>query len=679
MVLLTLTMLTIYSEAKAIVIAPGYDSCNVYGVVHFSNLEGGCWYIQLIDGTKIEPVSVLTNDLLIDGQEVMFSYIPAYDVASICMIGQLAYITCIQPIDTVNCDIDFEYYPIRCSPEMSSIRCGNYNYMFQMDMPVDQLVYWNWIVNDTDSSFLYNPVFVFDKPGKYNVCLNVDYVNGCHASICKVIEIALVDCQAEFEYYDLSSMVYNASTLDPAMKIMPAYPPYTYSFVDKSYGDVIEWKWEIDDTVMFQQNAIYSFQQSGYHKACLSITTSDGCSSKECKDIYIDTVPECYASFNYFKQDIYPIILDNGDTVYESVTGDFNPDIIISDKTVYFVDQSGGDVISWSWDFGDSTSSDMQYPIHTYQYYGKYNVCLTIKTALGCIDTYCTQLAISTPNSCISHFEYCTYDTYHDFNTSINPGYLIGFKDKSIGNISAWTWDFGDGNVSYEQNPMHVYQNSGVYSVCLQVYGDYGCYDRTCKIVMAGVDCDVDFSWNAYFPNCEGYKPVYEFNVIGVYDSIDYVYWDFGDGTSSSYLKPLHLFENFGEYNVCLTVKKFDGCKTSICKNIYQYQDQIDSLYLKNCGQTVIDKLENNSSLKVVKVYPVPANDRILFGINSLNNSDVKIEFYNLMGTLIKSDNFELLTGLNDIEINTVSLSNGYYIYKISCGNAVLRGNILIE
>lgn len=43
------------------------------------------------------------------------------------------------------------------------------------------------------------------------------------------------------------------------------------------------------------------------------------------------------------------------------------------------------------------------------------------------------------------------------------------------GLIINYTWDFGDGNISYEQNPKHAYSNYGLYTVTLIVRDDKGC------------------------------------------------------------------------------------------------------------------------------------------------------------------------------------------------------------
>lgn len=54
-------------------------------------------------------------------------------------------------------------------------------------------------------------------------------------------------------------------------------------------------------------------------------------------------------------------------------------------------------------------------------------------------------------------------------STSAN-GYTIQFNDESVGLISSWLWDFGDGTTSTERNPTHTY-SSGIYNASLTVYG----------------------------------------------------------------------------------------------------------------------------------------------------------------------------------------------------------------
>ncbi len=51
---------------------------------------------------------------------------------------------------------------------------------------------------------------------------------------------------------------------------------------------------------------------------------------------------------------------------------------------------------------------------------------------------------------------------------------LVAFKDQSVGKITSWKWDFGDGETSTEENPIHAYKEAGHYVVVLWVEGPAG-------------------------------------------------------------------------------------------------------------------------------------------------------------------------------------------------------------
>ncbi|MCC5835399.1 MAG: PKD domain-containing protein [Opitutales bacterium] len=51
---------------------------------------------------------------------------------------------------------------------------------------------------------------------------------------------------------------------------------------------------------------------------------------------------------------------------------------------------------------------------------------------------------------------------------------LVAFKDQSVGEVDSWHWDFGDGNSSDEQHPIHEYAEGGNYVVVLKVEGPEG-------------------------------------------------------------------------------------------------------------------------------------------------------------------------------------------------------------
>ncbi|MDR9817470.1 MAG: PKD domain-containing protein [Candidatus Methanoculleus thermohydrogenotrophicum] len=136
--------------------------------------------------------------------------------------------------------------------------------------------------------------------------------------------------------------------------------------------------------------------------------------------------------------------------------------------TVQFTDTSSGSPDTWEWDFGDGATSTEQNPVHTYTepqtYPGKYTVTLTATNTIGTNST--TEVDYITLNARVASF---TANT-----TGGLPPLAIQFTDTSGGNPTGWEWDFGDGNTSTEQNPIHIYTRVGTYPVTLTVTGPFG-------------------------------------------------------------------------------------------------------------------------------------------------------------------------------------------------------------
>lgn len=66
---------------------------------------------------------------------------------------------------------------------------------------------------------------------------------------------------------------------------------------------------------------------------------------------------------------------------------------------------------------------------------------------------------------------------YVSFYADPSTGYApltVQFNDLSSGSPTAWVWDFGDGDVSTEQSPVHTYLRPGVYTVSLTATNEYG-------------------------------------------------------------------------------------------------------------------------------------------------------------------------------------------------------------
>ena len=130
---------------------------------------------------------------------------------------------------------------------------------------------------------------------------------------------------------------------------------------------------------------------------------------------------------------------------------------------VNFKDSSTGGPAWWQWDLGNGTVSYNQNPTTTYFASGNYTIKLIVKNSDGA-DSVTRTKYISVNAIPVA-----------DFKASATTGCFpldVGFTDKSLagsGTIAAWKWDFGDGALSNDQNPVHTYTNTGSYTVVLRV------------------------------------------------------------------------------------------------------------------------------------------------------------------------------------------------------------------
>jgi len=217
---------------------------------------------------------------------------------------------------------------------------------------------------------------------------------------------------------------------------------------------------------------------------------------------------------------------------------------------------SSGTIATWSWNFGDGSSSSQQNPSHTYSTAGTYSVTLTITTVSGCTNTV-TNSVIVNPLPLA------------DFNfVNACENSAVAFTDNSIvssGNITGYLWDFGDGATSSSQNPNHLYAGPGNYSVTLQVTTAGGCSNSIIKTVTVFPLPVVDFTAVTV---CLGSQTVFiNGSTISTGSIVSYA-WDFGDSYTSTTHHPNHVYTNPGTYQVSLTIVSNKGCTATLIKPV---------------------------------------------------------------------------------------------------------------
>ncbi len=245
-------------------------------------------------------------------------------------------------------------------------------------------------------------------------------------------------------------------------------------------------------------------------------------------------------------------------TFKEIPTANFSATEECSGDNVSFTDLStitGATINSWDWDFGTSTTSSVQNPVHTYSGAGNYNASLIVGADNGCFDTITIPVTVyPTPIA--------------SFGTTIACENLpINFLDQSFissGSVDSWEYDFGQ-DISVEQNPTYTFNGSGLQQVTLTVISDLGCEDDTTIQFNVSPAPDADFN---YAPNPALVLENINFLDISTGNGINQWFWDFGDGEANNIQNPTYAYNEGGDYEISLVVTDSIGCTDTIVKDI---------------------------------------------------------------------------------------------------------------
>jgi len=307
------------------------------------------------------------------------------------------------------------------------------------------------------------------------------------------------------------------------------------NFTDQSTvalpAHVNQWNWNFGDgNNSVIQNPSHSYAAAGTYTTTLTVVSDSGCSAT----------------------------IQKTDTVHNKPNANFSvvSSPVCSGTTTHFSDQSSvlnSTLASWQWDFGDPASgvnnnSFVQNPTHVYNAAGTYTVQLIVTSNKSCSDT--VRITVNVNPTPIPSF---TVDT-------VCQGAGTNFSGASTGVITNWLWNFGDGNNSTLQNPLHIFTTAGTHNVLLTVTSNAGCMNSFTGNVMVNhspkakfvsdsvcVNAPLQFIDSSYVPG----------------SSISSWNWQFGSIGSSTQQNPVVTFTPSGTYSVTLSVTSAQGCTGS--------------------------------------------------------------------------------------------------------------------
>ncbi len=130
---------------------------------------------------------------------------------------------------------------------------------------------------------------------------------------------------------------------------------------------------------------------------------------------------------------------------------------------------------TWSWNFGDGSTSNLQNPSHYYAVGGTYNIKLVVMAESGCSDSTTVELILTDVTADFTLEDMCEDQPLVAATTSYT-------SDGSM--ITDYSWDFGDdSDPDITVFPSHTYLTSGTYWVSLSIENGLGCRDSVAKLV----------------------------------------------------------------------------------------------------------------------------------------------------------------------------------------------------
>lgn len=302
--------------------------------------------------------------------------------------------------------------------------------------------------------------------------------------------------------------------------------------------------------------------------------------------------------------------------------------------------------VTYYWEFGDGTVSNLKDPIKTYSSPGARLVVLKIEDSLGCTDVVADTVFVSaTGTNCKAAF-----------SKSVN-GLLVNFNSTSLNSTGSsvglnYLWSFGDSTTSTQRNPTKIYLTGGSKLVQLTISDTtQGCFDTyydSLFLLGPTVYCSARFEvgFDTTTP--------FQFSILNtsfVRPNSTYL-WSFGDGESSNLLAPSHTYATFGSYLVCLTVSD-SLCTSTFCDSVgmdssgtllkqgkFGFVTLNRITVLPSTGFTAV-----NSDLEY-SVYPNPTSNLVTIELNQKNSSQVKLILTDLSGKILLNKEVQAPSGL---------------------------------
>lgn len=299
----------------------------------------------------------------------------------------------------------------------------------------------------------------------------------------------------------------------------------TVSFTNNSKdddGDKLSYVWDFGDgTTSTEENPIHKYP-SEKKDYTVTLTASDGqldgkVQNKVSIDVVINNAPVAVISSS-----------QSGMQLSYDASGSTDAD---------------GDSLTYLWDFGDGTTSELEKGTHDYSQEGEYTIKLTVSDGKVNSETVFKKITVTSGN----------HAPVAKIKSSVD-GLTLTYASESTdedGDTLTYKWNFGDGSTSETESGTHTYAKEGTYIVTLTASDGKAESQPATKNVTVGAtgDFEVDFTYD--FNGLKGTLTAY--STVKVSKPQTYS-WDLDDGKTATGKNPTVTYTQGGTKTVVLTV-----------------------------------------------------------------------------------------------------------------------------
>ena len=288
---------------------------------------------------------------------------------------------------------------------------------------------------------------------------------------------------------------------------------------------VKSYHWDFgDSTFSTQKNPSHTYSNFGTYNVCIETTDSFNVKLRTCNSIYVYD-NRCQPEFGYT--------------------------VGINEASFYTV-ETCIDVLSYGWDFGDSSYSSNLYPVHQYAKTGTYNVCLT-KYGLSDTVSICKSVTVLDTNALVAYDDYVVHGySTNEVELKVMANDII-YRNGTLNLITQPTL------LNARASGKSIFIKSKRLQFTGSDYLDYAiCNGGLCDTARVYISLEPTRGLSSCKPNItysiNGTKVLFDINSnCGVGDSLIAFYWCFSDGDTAKQKQPLHDFKTPGLYSANVT------------------------------------------------------------------------------------------------------------------------------